>query len=312
MKRTAPAGNQLSGILNIDKPAGLTSHDVVRRVRKLLRQPKAGHAGTLDPAATGVLLVCVGQATRLTEYLMHGRKEYRAVVHFGLTTNTYDAEGEVVASREIGDLSRAEIETALQTFVGRIEQVPPAFSAIKKGGQPAYKIARRGQQIDLPPRPVQIDSIELLAWEKPQATIRVRCHAGTYIRSLAHDLGQRLGAGAHLAALSRTASGEWRLEDAITLEALAAAVEAGTVAEVLHPPDAAVQALPAVSLTEADAQRVLFGQQIALEAPNQADAARAYTPDGEFVAILAAAGPGLWQPRKVFPPPTADTDQGAD
>ncbi|MFQ5614400.1 MAG: tRNA pseudouridine(55) synthase TruB [Anaerolineae bacterium] len=290
----------LSGILNINKPSGLTSHDVVHRVRRILKQRKAGHAGTLDPTATGVLLVCVGQATRLVEYLVKSTKEYRAVIRFGVATNTYDAAGEVTATADANGLTRSQVRQALEAFIGEIRQKPPPFSAIKKDGVPLYKLARRGQRVDPPSRPVYIDSIELLAWERSLATILVRCQAGTYIRSLAHDAGQRLGVGAHLSDLTRTASGEWRLEDAITLDTLAQAAAAGTAARLLHPLDAAIAAMPAVTLSAATARRVIFGQKIELDVPGEPPTVRAYTPAGDFLAILIPSSPGVWQPHKVF------------
>ena len=189
------AGNvgQISGLLNIDKPTGLTSHDVVARIRKLAKQKKVGHAGTLDPLATGVLLVCLGQATRLIEYVMAGRKQYRATIHFGLTTDTLDADGQVIAERDASHLTEAELRQILPAFQGQIEQVPPIFSALKQGGQPLYKLARAGKTVEVAPRRVTIDSLKWLDWQPPKLTLEVVCSPGTYVRSLARDLGEAAG-----------------------------------------------------------------------------------------------------------------------
>ena len=191
----------LNGILNINKPAGWTSHDVVAWVRRVLREKRAGHAGTLDPMATGVLLVCLGQATRVAEYLMGGEKVYRAEAQLGIVTDTYDADGEVMASAPVPPLTADDLRRTLAGFVGEIMQVPPAYSAIKQDGVAAYRKARRGEAVTLAPRPVTIRRIELLDWTPADApaasgdrlTIEVTCGAGTYIRSLTHDLGQALG-----------------------------------------------------------------------------------------------------------------------
>jgi tRNA pseudouridine55 synthase len=185
--------DQISGLLNIDKPKGITSHDVVNRLRKVARQRKVGHAGTLDPMATGVLLVCLGQATRLIEYLVTGRKQYRATIRFGIATNTLDADGEVMAEKDPSDLSEARLRPLLPRFMGEIEQIPPIFSALKKRGKPLYKLARAGQTVEVEPRRVTIDSLVWIAWQPPDLTLDISCSSGTYIRSLARDLGQAAG-----------------------------------------------------------------------------------------------------------------------
>jgi len=297
----------LSGILNVDKPAGMTSHDVVDAVRRMAGQRKVGHAGTLDPMAVGVLLVCLGQATRLTEYLMAGRKRYRAVIVLGTETDTYDAEGQIVRSGGRTDFSREEIETALARFVGRIEQIPPAYSALKRGGQPLYKLARQGRPVQPEPRPVEIDEIALLAWAEPELTVEIACSPGTYIRSLAHDLGRRLGSSAYLGALVRLGSGRFRLEDAVSLERLEEAFRHGQEDRYLLPPDTALLDYPALIVGAADARRIRHGQPIAQtvepEAQEDGALARAYGPDGRFVAVMVYdAAASLWRPKKVFKP----------
>lgn len=296
-----------SGLLNIDKPKGITSHDVVNRVRKLAGQRRVGHAGTLDPMATGVLLVCLGQATRLIEYVTASRKQYRAVIRFGLTTDTLDAEGQITAENDPSALTEARLHQILPAFLGQIEQIPPLFSAIKKGGQPLYKRARAGQTVEVEPRQVTLYALTWVDWQPPDLTLDITCSPGTYIRSLARDVGLAAGPGAHLAGLTRTASGPWTLADAVPLETLEheAAENRSSWQRHLHPPDKAISHLPQVSLSAEDSIRVQQGQQLQLDflpASDNPNLVRAYTPDGDFLAILTLAQPDakLWQPKKVF------------
>jgi tRNA pseudouridine55 synthase len=282
----------------------MTSHDVVQFVRRLTGQRKAGHAGTLDPLATGVLLICLGRATRVTEYLMAGRKQYRAVVHFGVSTDTYDAEGAVTQSVESFDLSQDQIAEAVIDFTGVVQQIPPPYSAIRQKGQRLYELARRGIPVQVPPRTVEIDSVELVAWTSPYLTLDVTCSPGTYVRSLAHDLGQQLLVGGHLAALTRLASGSWRLQDACTLEELREAIEKGHWSDYLHPLDAALQQFERVDLSADLARRVSHGQSVVLDHPPRTPLARAYAPDNSLVAVLQPSREqGHWHPRKVFSNP---------
>ena len=301
-KSMDPGHRTISGILNIDKPTGMTSHDVVACVRSLIGQRRIGHAGTLDPIATGVLLLCLGQATRVVEYLMAGRKKYLAVVHLGVATDTYDAEGSITQSVDSFRLSREEIAEALSTFQGKIQQLPPPYSAIRRQGRRLYELARLGIPIQTPPRRVELDQIEFLAWDPPQLTLQITCSPGTYIRSLAHDLGQVLGMGGHLTGLRRLASGNWRLEDAVKLDDLKAAMEAGNWLHLMHPIDTALQDLERVDLSVDLARRVSQGQAIELKAWPETSLARAYAPGDTLVAILKPSPkrPGLWQPKKVF------------
>lgn len=287
------------GLLNVNKPAGPTSHDIVARVRRGTGVRKIGHAGTLDPMATGVLVLCLGAATRLSEYVMASRKVYRAQVRFGVETDTYDAEGTVVASRPVS-LTRAAVEAALDPFRGEIEQVPPMYSAIQQGGRRLYDLARAGQDVPREARPVTIERLELLAWDPPLATLEVACSPGTYIRSLAHDLGQALGAGAHLAALERVTSGRFTIETAVAWDALEAAMADGTWARWLLPADCAVADLLALQLDSAQSDAVRRGQRIPAEDALEEDAlARAYDETGAFLAVMERQGPH-WKPHKVF------------
>ena len=291
---------RISGILNLDKPAGMTSHDVVARVRHLLGIRKVGHAGTLDPMATGVLLICLGQATRVAEYLMRSDKIYRAEIRLGVTTDTHDAEGQVIKTTKV-NVGEEEVREALASFVGQIEQVPPMYSALKREGIPLYRLARKGIVVERKPRTVKVHRIKLLDWSPPLVTIEVTCSPGTYIRALARDLGERLGCGAHLAALTRLASGRFTLDEAVSLDKLAEAAAQGRWQELLHPLDAALQDFPAVTLDEAAERRVRFGQQVAIEHSGSEPLCRAYSTRGELVALLRYdPQTGLWQPKKVF------------
>jgi tRNA pseudouridine55 synthase len=295
----------LSGILNVDKPAGMTSHDVVDAVRRMSGQRKVGHTGTLDPMATGVLPVCLGQATRVAEYVMAGLKCYRAGIGLGTSTDTYDADGEITSEGGRTDFTRAELGAALAEFLGRIEQVPPMYSAIKQGGVPLYKLARRGEVVERKPRPVEIDSIVIADWTPPSLIVEVVCSPGTYIRSLAHDLGQRLGCGAYLATLVRLRSGQFSLGQAVSLDRLEEAFRHGQEDRYMLPFDEALLHWPAVVVTAARASRILHGSPVQGEPPTSGGdgphLGRVYGPDGDFLAIAEyQAGKAQWQPKKVF------------
>jgi len=293
-------GQKLCGILNINKPSGMTSHDVVLRVRKISGQKRVGHAGTLDPLATGVLILCLGQATRVAEYLMASDKMYRARVRLGVTTDTYDTEGRVTGQAGAEGITRAQVERELSGFVGSLEQTPPMYSAIKHKGTPLYRLARRGQVVARKARKVEIRTLRLTEWAPPQLEIEVHCSKGTYIRSLAHDLGQRLGCGAHLAGLTRMASGRFSIEQAITLEELEQAFAKGEGASLLQPLDVALQAFPSVIVDQATESKIGFGQRVRLSEAPEALMCRAYSADGRLLALLRYDAGGLWQPHKVF------------
>ncbi len=287
-------GQQVSGILNINKPAGMTSHDVVDRVRRISGQRRVGHAGTLDPAATGVLVVCLGQATRVAEYLMASDKVYRAEIRLGVSTDTHDAEGQVTATAEV-DISEEEVRKALAAFIGSIRQVPPMYSALKREGVPLYKLARQGITVEREPRLVEIHDIEVLDWNPPLLTIRVECSPGTYIRALARDLGQKLGCGAHLQSLTRLASGHFTLEEAVSLDELAQ----GDWQKFIHPVDEALLDFEPLIVDAQTEKRIRHGQQIS--GPDTPGLRRAYSQQGELIAILSHdPQTGLWQPKKVF------------
>jgi tRNA pseudouridine55 synthase len=288
------------GILNIDKPAGLTSHDVVAAVRRMSHQTRVGHAGTLDPMATGVLLVCIGQATRVVEYLTDHDKKYHAHIRLGVETDTYDATGRIVAEHPL-EVTPDQVEPALRALTGKIEQRPPAYSALKQNGVPLYRLARQGMPVETEPRQVEIYSIDVTRMDLPDLEIDIHCSKGTYIRSLAHDLGAALGCGAHLTALIRTAVGQFTLADSITLDRLRDAFLHGYAGQLMSPLDEALLQFEAVILEPDVAQRVQQGNALACEREYSTPLLRAYSTRGELVALLERGeGPGFWKPRKVF------------
>ncbi|NLE76564.1 MAG: tRNA pseudouridine(55) synthase TruB [Chloroflexi bacterium] len=303
-RQAMAASRALCGFLNVDKPAGLTSHDVVHRVRRRSGVRRVGHTGTLDPFATGVLVVCLGQATRLAEFLADAEKEYVAVVALGRSTDTYDRTGEVVSEGDASSVSQGEVEAALMRFRGLIWQTPPAFSALKRGGVPAYRLARAGQAVQLEPRPVEIRTLTLTAWQPPQVILQLTCSAGTYVRSLAHDLGQVLGCGAHLAELTRLRSGRFALTEAIPLQTLLEAEPWPAWQPWLHPLTAAVPELPAVRLEPAEVQRLVQGQAVPRqggEGGPTAELVQVLGPDGALAALARPDDTGdNWLPHKVF------------
>jgi tRNA pseudouridine55 synthase len=290
----------VNGFLVVNKPAGITSHDVVDAVRRMTGMRRVGHAGTLDPMATGVLVLALDAATRLVQFIDGSDKTYRATVRLGETTTTYDADGDLVERHPV-TVSQAEVEAALVRFRGESAQIPPMYSAVKVNGQKLYKLARQGIEIERAPRPVTIHRLDVVAWTLPDVTIEVVCSAGTYIRSLAHDLGQTLGCGAYLIALTRTAAGEFRVEDSHTLVALEALAQAGRLAEVLLPPEIALTALPVLVLMPEQEQAVRFGQTVMLDNPPDAEMAQARDATGRLVAVMFPVEPGVWRPKLVFP-----------
>lgn len=288
------------GLLNVHKPSGPTSHDVVNVVRRGAGERRVGHAGTLDPLAEGVLVLALGKATRLLEYLAGSSKRYRAVVRLGLTTDTYDLGGQVTVERQLPAAltAGALAELLARDFVGDLLQQPPVYSALKVGGKPAYARARAGEQVALEPRPVAIHALELLDFSPPDLTLDVHCGPGTYVRSLAHDVGQALGCGATLAALTRLASGDFALDDAVPLDVFRAAFDAGTWRDHVLPADLALGGTPQIHLDDAAFGHLRNGRPIPAEGA-ASGLARAYAPDGRFVAVLVGDGE-VWRPKKVF------------
>ncbi|MBV9851705.1 MAG: tRNA pseudouridine(55) synthase TruB [Armatimonadetes bacterium] len=287
----------MNGVLNIDKPAGMTSHDVVARVRRLARLKRVGHAGTLDPDATGVLLVCLGQATRLADLLAEEGKEYRAVLALGATTTTEDGSGDVLAETDASHVTEQNLRELLPRFTGVIRQTPPMVSAVHHEGRRLYELARAGVTVERAARPVQIDALTLAYWTpgpRPQATLDVACGKGTYIRTLCADLGAALGVGGHMAALRRTRVGAFPVSGAVPLGALTA----DNIADHVVSPAAALAHLPAHSVT-GDAQREDIRQGRPLST-RLADAPAVRVLDGDALLALARAESGRLYPYKVF------------
>ncbi|MCK9419474.1 MAG: tRNA pseudouridine(55) synthase TruB [Nitrospirae bacterium] len=292
----------MDGVLNINKPSGVTSHDVVESVRKILHERRIGHTGTLDPLATGVLVLCAGRATRIAQYLEAGEKEYKAIMRLGVTTDTLDADGLIRETKSYTPPDRQKIIDVLPGFIGSIMQRPPAYSAVKVAGIPSYKLAREGKAELLKPRPVTIYTIELTAFEDPEVSLTVRCSKGVYIRTLCAELGEALGMGAHLTALERTRSGRFSIDRAITLDQLQAMMAAGNGEQALTPIDDALAAFPAIPISEAETVRVLHGNQISCPpsfAHITSDHVRLHSPAGRLLG-LARIVEGVLKPDLVF------------
>ena len=299
MRRADPPRPALDGFLVVDKPAGWTSFDVVARVRRLTRERRIGHAGTLDPAATGVLPLAVGSATRVLEYLATAAKTYLAEITFGVETDTLDGDGRVTAVADASHLAREQIEAHLPAFRGALDQIPPMHAAIKVGGRRLYELARRGEVVEREPRRVTISTFTLLRWEPPVATLLVDCSKGTYVRALARDLGQALGTGAYLSDLIRLRTGPFHLCEAVTLAEIAAAELPWTWAALAIHPDAVLEDWPALLLDSTASTAWRNGSPIPTE-----DAAhgpcRAYGPDGTWLGVGAADETHrAWRPLKV-------------
>ena len=287
----------IDGVMLLDKPAGITSSTAVQKVRRLFDAAKAGHTGTLDPQATGLLPICLGEATKFAHLLLDAEKGYLATVRLGITTETGDSEGKVLA-RADGRRTRGEIEAVLERFRGPILQTPPMYSAVKHEGQRLYRLARAGTEVEREPRSIVIHRLELTALEGEEVTLSVTCSKGTYIRVLAEDIGQALGCGASLAALRREAVGSMTLSNSVTLERLEDLQPAERQA-LLQPPDTLVAALPRLDLDAAAAGRILQGQAVEHDGADQKGLARVYGPDRSFLGIVEVASPGRIKPRRL-------------
>ncbi|WP_026734934.1 tRNA pseudouridine(55) synthase TruB [Fischerella sp. PCC 9605] len=278
------------GFLNLNKPFGWTSHDCVAKTRKLLRLKRVGHAGTLDPAATGVLPIALGKATRLLQYLP-GEKAYKATIRLGVRTTTDDLQGEIITQQPVTGLTLETVKTALQKFEGKIEQIPPSYSAIQVQGKRLYDLARKGETVEAPVRTVEVLKMEILDWregEFPEVDVFIACGTGTYIRAIARDLGTVLETGGTLVALQRTASSGFNLADSLTFADLEAQLQAGTFQPL--PPDAALQHLPFVSLSATAAQKWCQGQRITEQDNSSAEILRVYAEDERFLGIGKSNG----------------------
>ncbi|MCL4458697.1 MAG: tRNA pseudouridine(55) synthase TruB [Chloroflexi bacterium] len=297
----------MDGIFNINKPAGLTSFDAVAAVRRFSGQRRVGHAGTLDPLAEGVLLICLGKATRVVEYLARARKIYCAEIYLGVSTDTFDALGRVVAVCEV-EVGQDEVEKVLRSLVGKRCQVPPMYSAIKRGGVPLYKLARAGKEVEREPREVEIYAIRLINWQRPLLRIALECSKGTYVRSIAQEIGERLGCGAHLSHLSRLAVGHFTIDDSIPLADLEDAFLQEYWSSLIYPLDEGLLDHDAVILS-AESERVVkngrpWGPKSGPSKGHSYDEigpCRAYTASGEMIAVLEFDPRGQhWLSQKVF------------
>ena len=309
----------MGGVVSIDKPAGMTSHDVVMQVRRIFRTRKVGHTGTLDPFATGVLVLCLEEATRLVEYLINGEKEYVATMRLGITTDTQDCTGKAVETQSVPEISQADMTRTFSHFVGTIAQVPPMYSAKKVAGRRLYTLARRGHTVKRSARQVTIHALNILDINLPDIRFTMTCSAGTYVRTLAHDLGEALGCGAHLTALTRTRSGTFSLENALSLDHLSD-MDEGELTHVLTPGDQAVTFFPAVTIDDDLAEKLIHGLRIPVSGVSAEvlnisvvgntmaeHLCRVYRDTDDFIAIarwIPAESEGnsenLLQPRKVF------------
>ncbi len=308
----------MDGILNISKPKGMTSFSTVATVRRLTGERRVGHAGTLDPEASGVLPICLGQGTRVVEFLVETTKVYRAQIELGRATDTYDSSGQTTQQGDSSGINREQLESALTSFRGLIQQKPPMYSAVKHQGQRLYKLARAGIQVERRSRPARIHRLELTGWQPPLVTIEVVCGKGTYIRSLAHDLGQALGCGANLKSLVRLRSGLFDIRDAVSLTRLEDATRHGYWHRFVYPIDIEFLDWAAIIVNETTGRQIRTGQSLVLESQTGSQEidhtgenslagshskshCRAYTLDGFFLGVLRFNPKSkLWQPKKVF------------
>lgn len=292
-----------AGILLIDKPPGWTSHDVVAKARGICRQRRIGHTGTLDPMATGLLVLCLGYATRLVEYMTRHDKSYEGEIVLGVSTDTDDADGTPIATAPVPPLNDDDLRDLAERFTGTIEQVPPAYSAVKVDGQRAYAVARKGEGVELSARSVRIHTLELTILARDRLGIRVDCGPGTYVRSLARDIGQVLGCGAHLAALRRTRVGAFHVREALTLDDLQQVAEAGRLAEVLRAADEGLSEFPAAILAPSTAHSIRNGVRVRFSPGlrNVRGPVRIYDTEGDFIATGEFGMSGELRPSKVMP-----------
>ena len=295
--------NAISGVLVVDKPVGMTSHDVVEAIRRGTGIRRAGHTGTLDPRASGVLVILIGPAVRLSEYVSASDKRYQAIIRLGSSTDTFDAEGKFTRTNEPLNVTEQQFEEILKKFEGEIEQTPPPYSAVKVGGRRAYDMARQGEEVELTPRKIQVHHLEVLEWAPPEVVVDVHCSSGTYVRSLANDIGTQLGTGAYLVGLRRTKSGRFSLRDATPLRKLQEAFTAGNWYQFLIPAAEALTDVPAVELNPDDVEEVRHGHRVKATG-EQPQLVRGVSMAGELIALMIPAvgedGSPEWQPKKVF------------
>lgn len=291
----------MNGVLVIDKPAGMTSHDVVNRVRRIVQERSVGHLGTLDPMATGVLPLVLGKFTRLAQFYLGAAKAYEGTIRFGFATDTYDAQGECTGEPgDLGHLTLDRIREETERFLGPIQQVPPPFSAKKIAGVPAYKLARNKKDVSLEPVTVNVEQFECTMLDGDVVRFSARVSAGTYIRSIAHDLGAKLGCGAHLASLRRTLVGEFDISQALSLEQLQAAAEQSRLLEVMLHPRRILPEMPSVTATEESVTKIRHGQAVNLPDVSRTRLIKVFAGQTDLIAIATRIAGTLFQPKVVF------------
>jgi len=290
----------LNGVIVIDKPAGWTSHDVVAKMRNILKERSIGHLGTLDPMATGVLVLVIGKMTRLCQFYEDSDKTYEGTIRFGFATDTYDADGEAVGEPQEVQVTLEEVRRSAAQFVGKLQQVPPPFSAKKIQGVPAYKLARKKQEVQLKAVEVEVREFEITGAEGDTCGFRCRVSSGTYVRSLAHDMGQKLGCGAHLASLRRTQVAEFGLVDAHTLEAAAAAAEAGAIAGLMFHLRRVLPALPSVTADDETLGKIRHGRSVNLAEFSRSKWVKVFAGQAELVCLASRVAGSLFHPKVVL------------
>lgn len=296
-ERARIRGERINGVLLLDKPSGMTSNAALQKARRLLNAAKAGHTGTLDPLATGLLPLTFGEATKFSADLLNADKSYRATIKLGVTTTTGDRDGTVVAEREVS-VSDEELQMTVSRFVGTIEQVPPMHSALKHDGQPLYKLARAGSEVERKPRHISVHRLALVEYSDDEVVIDIDCSKGTYVRVLAEDIGRALGCGAHLIALRRTRSGRLSVSDAVTLGALEGMPLESRIGKLL-PEDELLASLTPLLLDDAHAARFRQGQRLALEAEPRGQRVRVYRRHNELLGTATINEWGVIEPERV-------------
>ena len=297
--------SEITGIISISKPLEWTSMEVVRRVKRLTRQKRVGHAGTLDPQATGVLPICFGQATRIMEYLVDSLKVYKAVIRLGVSTDTYDSQGQITATNDPSHVTYEDIEREMEAFRGVFLQVPPMYSALKRDGERLYNLARAGKEVEREPREVEIYKSAITDWRPPDVEVEVECGRGMYVRSLAHDLGAALGCGAHLKELVRLRTGPFNIANSTSMPEMEEACESGSWTSLVFPVDFPLSNLKAAVVQREKEEAVRRGQGVYLGMPvrnaSSNDMYRLYSVEGDFIALLRPGRvKGLWSAQKVF------------
>jgi tRNA pseudouridine55 synthase len=290
---------ELNGILLIDKPHGMTSNQVLQRAKRIFQACKAGHTGSLDPIATGLLPLCFGEATKVSQFMLDADKQYWVRIKLGEATTTYDIEGEVVSSGVV-NVDRRQIEKALKFFTGTISQLPPMYSAVKQGGQALYKLAREGKEVERNPREVTVYRIDLLDFDGEYLELEILCSKGTYVRSIAHDLGQELGCGAHVVELRRLGVGDFRIDEAVDLEDIENLQSPEEVERLLLPVDEALLGLPDVTLTSLATHYLLQGQPVTARHGQEPGLVRLYNEENAFLGMGEVLDDGRVAPKRLM------------